>query len=618
MYIHLSSLERNILEEKNIDNPPVLNRGFCLHIDCFNDILKNRRVIRMKYVKKYWFIILIVVVSLLRFFFTYKLPSYYIGGLHYDDRLMIQQMGQLLDNHYLGDYNSHTLIKGMIFPLVLFYSRLLYLRYSTFLTILYILASLYFVFALKELIKNKKILLVFYVVLLFNPVTYSGELFQRLYINSISITELLFFLGSLLFVVFTEKDEPIYYVILGTVSSIMLLTRNDNLWIYIVLIILILYKLYKYHLFKRFFISKKFYTTLIPFIVITLGFQIVSYINYKHYGVYTYNELENSAFKDAYRKVTQIKNKKKDKVSITKNMFYQLCDQTKSFGYERKNIDYYYNHVKLKDGEIDNGNIIWHFRSLIYDKYHFKSGKEANDYFKKFDKELDSLFQSKKLEKKNSSLPSVFLNIPSKNELLHIPGYMIKAITYTSSYQNVRTFSKNELKKMEKTTYDEDNKAYNIFYSNYRYSENMIKKNLLICEIIRNIYKYLTIVFSIISLIFYFKNIKKKDKLNFILHVIFFIYLIILGGVVYTHATAFHAIRYRYLSNIYILQNIFILLNLYRWLDNKKNKKEGTKDDIDNHTSIQRRRNNQKNIKGNRKSSKKTQPQKRIRSNHSK
>ena len=74
----------------------------------------------------------------------------------------------------------------------------------------------------------------------------------------------------------------------------------------------------------------------------------------------------------------------------------------------------------------------------------------------------------------------------------------------------------------------------------------------------RQIYKYVTIILSIISLIIYVKNIKKFDDINKILHIVLISYLLILFGVTYTHITAFYSIRYFYLGNVYILQNIFI------------------------------------------------------------
>jgi hypothetical protein len=101
-------------------------------------------------------------------------------------------------------------------------------------TILYILAVIYFVRPFEKLIRNKYFMFIFYILLLFNPITYSSELFQRLYRNSLSIIELLFLLGILIRIILSDdknKKSIINYILLGIMSSIMYLTREDNMWI---------------------------------------------------------------------------------------------------------------------------------------------------------------------------------------------------------------------------------------------------------------------------------------------------------------------------------------------------------------------------------------------------
>ena len=534
----------------------------------------------MKYVKKYWFITLIIVIGITRFLFSYKLPSIFFRNLKYDDLLINHQVLELMNGNYLGDYSIYTLVKGNIFSLVLYYATLLKVSYSTFLTLLYVFSCTYLLFSIKELIKNKWFLIVIYIVLLFNPVSYSGELFQRLYINTISITELMIFIGALINIITSKEEGIINYVILGTISALMILTRNDNIWIYIILSLLAIYKLL--HNFN----IRRLISISIPFFIILLGLHITSFVNYKHYNIYTYNELENSNFKRAYEKIIEIKDDEDiERVSIPRSTFYKLCDYSKVFEYTREEIDNSYRKsINTPDGEIDNGNIIWFLRAVIYTKYDFKDGKEADDYFFLLSEDIERLFKEGILER-DSSILNTYINVPKWKELKRIPGSLINAIWYTTSYKNVKTYSKYQLEHLDSTFYDGYSRAYSIVYDDYRHAEEIINHNPLRYEIIRIIYKYSTIILSVISIILYIKNIKKKDKLNILLHTILLIYIIIICGVVYTNVTAFFAIRYRYLANIYILQSLFILLNMYRLIE-----KSGDGHDISNSTSLQRRK----------------------------
>ena len=114
----------------------------------------------MKYIKKYWFIIVIIGLCIVRFLISYKLPSYILSNLTFDDLLVTRQLLSLIKGNYLGDYSVYTLVKGIIYPLILYYARLLKISYSALLTILYILSCIYFLTALRNIIKNKIWLLI--------------------------------------------------------------------------------------------------------------------------------------------------------------------------------------------------------------------------------------------------------------------------------------------------------------------------------------------------------------------------------------------------------------------------------------------------------------------------
>ena len=507
------------------------------------------------------FLIILCIITLIRFLISFNLPSLYISNLIYDDKLMVTQMTNILSGQYLGVYDDFSLIKGIIFPLVISFCNMTNVSYSAIFTLLYIGSVMYFIKPFEKLIKDKKILFIFYI-LLFNPITYSSELFQRLYRNSLSIIELLFFLGTVIRILLSDDKSKkciINYIVLGIITSIMYLTREDNIWTKLVLVFIIVYKYLKT---KN---KKMILVTLIPFIILTINLNIVSLINYKNYKIYTYNEIQNSEFKKTFRKILQIKDDKKiDKVSIPKTTLFKLVDNTETFNLTKREINQYYKVFIDDTGEIYNGNIIWYFRQIVNKKNKLKNGKESEEYYKKLGKEIDQAFKEGRLEKE-LAFPSILLNMPTANEIINMPKNLINIITYTTTYKNVKT--KTDFKGKN---YDENNQAYKIINRDSHTTENIVEKNAIGYEIIRIIYMILTIILSPVALVIYFMNIKKKDIYNIITTVILFVYLIILAGVTYTDATAFPTMRYLCLGNLYILQAVFILLNLYR-LYNKNN-----------------------------------------------
>ena len=518
--------------------------------------VKNKTKKNKEFIKKYWFIILIFVASLLRFLFTYKLPSFYLYKMNYDDGLMIDNLVSIFTGRYLGVYGHKTLVKGTVFSFLLVLIKIYRISNSSTFTLLYIVACIYFIYSLKNIIKDRRYLIIIYIVLLFNPVTYSQDLFQRLYRNSISITELLFFLGAAISVLFSntnKKSNILKYVFLGITLSIMFLTREDNIWTYPVILFIIVYNFFRNKNIKTLFIN------LIPILVLTLSLNLISYVNYKHYGIYTYNELQKSEFHDTYKKILQIKDDEKiEKVAIPKSTFYKLSEKVESFNLSKEEIDKYYRQLGVKDGEIYNGNIVWYFRSIMYSKNKFKTGKDSEKYYKKLGEEIDKLFDEGVLEKE-FIMPSVFMDVPTKKEIIKLPKNVLKTVKYTSTYKNIKTMTDTS-----KYKYDKFAQAYYFDYPDYHHTVNIVKKNPLKYEIIRLIYKYFTIILSVLSIVIYLKNIRKFDEISIISHILIVCYCLIIGGVAYTHTTSFHAIRPLYLGNVYILQNIFLLLNLYR------------------------------------------------------
>ena len=518
--------------------------------------------------KNYFLIIVVIFITLIRVLLSYNLPSFYISNLRYDDYLMVKYMTSLFNGTYLGDYNMFTLIKGIIFPLFLVISKIIKISYSSFFTYIYILSILFFTNSCKKITKNNIILLIIYIVLLFNPLTYSSELFQRMYLSVLSIPELFFFLGLYINSIYYNKNDKktiLNYVLLGITSGIMLLTRNDTIWVYILLTILFIVKIYKNKSIRNIILN------MFPFLFLCLVLNIMSFINYKYYGVFTYNELEHSSFKKAYDSILKINNNGSKSISITKEMLFDLSDKSYVFDLDKNYIENQYSHVD--ENILDDGNMIWFFRNLVYSYKDFKDGSEAKEYFKNLNDDINKLFKEGKLEKKKT-LPVIYTASLEFDDLKRIPLSLIDALVYTTTYKNVRTYTNVKLKSDIRFLCGIDSDSYFTNCSNYRYAENMINKNTYPYEFIRIIYKLLTIIFSIISIIIYILNIRKKDNLNNILHIIVLLYLIILGGVVYIDVTSFHAIRYRYLANVYILQEIFILFNIMRIFDKRINLKQ--------------------------------------------
>ena len=139
--------------------------------------MNNKSKDKKKINDKIKFIIMIVLVSIIRFVLTSQ-SSIYVFGSKYDDLLVIKRAKSIIKGNWLGSYNHLTLVKGIGFEIFLVIFNFLKISFVNAQSIMYILACIYFIYAIRNLIKSKKFLLVIYVLMLFNPISLGFETFQ--------------------------------------------------------------------------------------------------------------------------------------------------------------------------------------------------------------------------------------------------------------------------------------------------------------------------------------------------------------------------------------------------------------------------------------------------------
>ena len=147
---------------------------------------------RLSAAKKELFLLLVMAgFGLAKQFLVYNLPIMAVPkGIH-DDWIMVHLADTLRSGQWLGEYNSLTLTKGMFFPLYLAVINFLHLSYLNVTALLYTVGCMVFVYALRPLVPKQLPRLILYLALLWNPISYSLQAFQRVYRNSISYIQVL-------------------------------------------------------------------------------------------------------------------------------------------------------------------------------------------------------------------------------------------------------------------------------------------------------------------------------------------------------------------------------------------------------------------------------------------
>lgn len=265
--------------------------------------------------KEVFFFLSMVLFGVLKEFLVYNLPIMAVPkGIH-DDWIMVHMADALRGGRWLGEYNDLTLTKGMFFPFYLAVLNFLHLSYLSVSAFLYTVSCMIFVYALRPLLKKYRACLTLYLVLLWNPVSYSVQAFQRVYRNSISYIQVLLIFGGLL-ALWLRRKEPVKKQLLWLLTAAIgmvtfFYTREDAIWVEPFLIVFVL--VYLGNLFvlwrkehAKVYVAKAI-LILLPFLSVWGAGQLIAQENYTHYNISLTNELQKGGFAEMYKSMMAVK-----------------------------------------------------------------------------------------------------------------------------------------------------------------------------------------------------------------------------------------------------------------------------------------------------------------------
>lgn len=159
----------------------------------------------------------------------------FMPGSGYDDIMQIVKSITIANGEWLSGYGSMTLVKGVGYPLLTALFHFLHIPYIFAYHLLYIVACIVFMLAIKPLIPNRWVALGIYVFLIFNPIAFSAEL-TRLY-RDIGYYSIAFFsfatsLGMVLH--YKERKKSIAFGAAAGLSLAFAISyREDAQWLII-------------------------------------------------------------------------------------------------------------------------------------------------------------------------------------------------------------------------------------------------------------------------------------------------------------------------------------------------------------------------------------------------
>ena len=409
---------------------------------------KNQSIRR----KEVSFFLAMVLFGVLKEFLVYNLPIMAVPkGIH-DDWIMVHMADALRKGQWLGEYNDLTLTKGMFFPFYLAVLNFLRLSYLSVSALLYTVSCMIFVYALRPLLKKYWACFTLYLVLLWNPVSYSVQAFQRVYRNSISYIQVLLIFGGLL-ALWLRRKEPVKKQILWLLTAAVgmvtfFYTREDAIWVEPFLLVFLLVYLgtmffswKKEH--RREYVGKAV-LVLLPFLSVWGAGQLIAQENDNHYNIRLTNELQKGGFAEMYKSMMAVKPEEDiPGVTMTREKIARMCDECPTL----EKLEPYIQSSRLywagsgeneKDWEVRDGWVFWIFRTALAQAGYYTDGETVNQVCLQIRDELEAAMDEGRLTRQ-ATMPSTYMSPWREEYLGDLFGALGKAIAYTTTYDEMET-----------------------------------------------------------------------------------------------------------------------------------------------------------------------------------
>ena len=271
------------------------------------------------------FFVLLALAVTARLALSAGIPVYF-GASDWDDGWFVNAAASLRNGEWLGPYDDHTLVKGCFGPMVMAASSLLGVSFPLAQTLLHAAGCLFALFVLSRMFRNRSFLLAAFLLLLFNPLSYSLFSWQKTYRNGMALWQVPLVFGCL-FMLWRASRGCLrgilrWGVVSGAAIWMFQNTREDGLWLWPFTLGVLAFSAFRAratgsfgsHRFSRVVRS---FSCLVPLAVFLFGNALVRLANWNVYGVPILNDRNSGNYAKAMRDLYLVKPDPEDEARLS-------------------------------------------------------------------------------------------------------------------------------------------------------------------------------------------------------------------------------------------------------------------------------------------------------------
>jgi hypothetical protein len=360
-----------------------------------------------------------IILILFALFKLWLTTSQLIPAFHspHDDEFFLRIARHIAAGQWFGQYNNLTLAKAPFYPIWIAVMFWIGIPLSISQNLLYSFSCLFFVIAIRSLLRNiPGALILVYLSLLFHPVSYGFEQLSRVLREAIYPALTILLLGSAIGLLLRRYSSSAvlkkWGIVFGLVLSAFWLTREESVIMLPALVLLLGTSIFSILLFTK---DKKQRIAMccIPFIIFCSVLFIVAAANKIFYGVFTTCEQKQSDFVSAYGALLRVKPVQFQRyIQIPRETRERIYTVSPAFKELRQFIEGENGKAWSKYGIAAEKDIsthfTWAFRDAVSLAGYYTSGDKAAEFYRRLASEVNAACERGTLDcfgRHNSLIP---------------------------------------------------------------------------------------------------------------------------------------------------------------------------------------------------------------------
>jgi hypothetical protein len=533
-----------------------------------------------------WMVFFFIISALVKLWLTAGQSVSGVGRADLDERLFLRLAQNILAHGWLGSYTHTTLVKGPFYPFFIALSFALGVPLLLSQQLLYIAACVMLIIAVRPVLRSPSMLLVLWTSLLLNPMSYADGVMTWVVREGI-YPALTVLVVSCAAGILARRDYPLkklrfWAAGLGVSLSALWLTREEGVWI-LPFVFIISGAVAVSTLRARPVDWRRLaLLCVLPFFILIASLTTVAGINKIAYGVFATVELKSKDFLDAYGALTRVRPARlRTFVPVPEEVRERIYTVSPAFAELRPFLEGDMGKAFTRAScqvlgvcnDIAGGWFIWAFRQAAFRAGHHTSGASASVYYGRIAREINAACAGRKLD---CAAERASLMPPWNNEYAKpVLADMVKACLYMVRFEGFIPHpgptegTDDQMAIFRDLTRDRLSPRAAGDRLNEQAKFDDIK--IAVLGYIGKIYRFLTPFAAGLALILYIYNtarlFKRKafSELWIICTALLVAIIVMLLLLSVIDVTSFTAINPLYLSPVYPLLFIFVVLSFADW-----------------------------------------------------